>query len=521
MDLQSFYPLFSPKFCMIWCPDWLRYSSINQSDIPERSAQVRQMAKIFQRSQTVLIWLGADSEAEQAKASIDSIVTISNFLYEKLEISPSDPQAPDKVFHEIVFKHRDVLPLPNECYFSSDKTWETLVWFYSHQYFTRLWVIQEINANKERWVHCAREKVEWDRVDFVAAFITMEPAFSRRYGFTSTYCWWATTVTELTSKPKDWLFMLYLASNFGCLDERDRIYGLWGLMKFTKGAELLRPDYRKSMTETYRDSVEAAFVNFENSNALLYVTGHEDPSWIPRWDRQMLFRNPFRFGKLVPWKPGGETKPTWDIDKDKNVLSLSGFIVDSIRISEVYNERYFGNAMLMSAEGRNALRRSWQRILNAVERCQSDIPFSVEVLTAAAASLSFGLDEKAEPADDRHLILNFAAYLRIVLDEDTFKRWIPPTLSEESKTADGYAFGKPVWDFEYPESSFFVTEKNLVGCTISATEPGDKLFVPLGSTYPLILRPTGDRFIVRGYAYVHGVMRGEHQGSTRRTFEIV
>lgn len=478
------------------------------------------MKKIYENAKGVLIWIGTETQIYKSKDVIGAINTISKYLCHKLGISVSDPGSYKNIYHEIVFKNRDLLPTPDKCEFSNDGMWKSLAWFYSHPYFTRVWAIQEINANRERWVHCGHEKVEWDRVDLVAAYITMEPVFSRNFGFTGTYCWWATTVTELTSHPHNWLFMLYLASNFACTDQRDRIYGLRGLMTFSDGAELLAPDYGKSTLQTYRDSVQAAFVNFQNADALLYVIGNEIPSWIPRWNEPMLFRNPFRFGNALPWKPAGDTKASWDIDKDVNALSLFGFIFDSIKFNEPYNESFFGNAMIDSDEGRNTLRHAWQRIMDTIERSQPKTPLSTKVLNAAAASLSFGLDEKSRPADERYLIHNFVAYLGITLDNETYDSCIPSDLSEESKGADGHAFGKPVWDFKYPDSSFFITEGNSIGCAIASTEPGDLVCVALGSTYPLILRPDGDCFLIRGYAFVHGIMRGEHQNSEKRLFKI-
>ena len=348
------------------------FLSINQSNIPERGHQVRQMRKIYQNAKTVLIWLGPDTQEHQAEVAIDSILTISDFLCQKLGVSVSDLSSINDVYQEVVFKNRDYLPLPSECKFSTDAMWKSLIWFYSHSYFTRVWAIQEVNANKERLLHYGHEKIEWDRVDLVAGYIIMETAFSKSFDFTSVYCRWAAAMTtELIRQPKNWLFMLYLASNFSSMDPRDKIYGLLGLMNLSDGAGLQDPDYNKSTVEVYRDSVEAAFVNFQNTDVLLYITGHENPSWIPRWDRPMLFRNPFRFGKALPWKPAGETKPIWNTDKKLNVLSLSGFVVDPIKYVESYNESFFGNAMTKSDEGRNVLKQVWQRILKTVGNSQS------------------------------------------------------------------------------------------------------------------------------------------------------
>ena len=130
------------------------------------------------------------------------------------------------------------------------------------------------------------------------------------------------------------------------------------------------------------------------------------------------------------------------------------------------------------------------------------------------------MNEKSKPGDERLLIHNFVAYLKIVLDEETYNRYIPPDVSEESKDRDGHAFGKPVWDFKYPESSFFITEGRLLGCSISTTRPGDMVCVALGSTYPFILQPDDDHFLIRGYAYVHGIMHGERRNSEGQVFRI-
>jgi hypothetical protein len=143
------------------------------------------------------------------------------------------------------------------------------------------------------------------------------------------------------------------------------------------------------------------------------------------------------------------------------------------------------------------------------------------VLTAAATSFSFGLDEKSDPTNKRHLLYKFIAYLKLALDEETYDKYIPLDMSKESKHADGLEFGKPVWDFTYPESSFFLTEIRLVGCCVSTIRPGDKFYFALGSKYPFILPPDGDHFLLRSFAYVHGIMHGERVGSREQVFRYI
>ncbi|EWZ40631.1 uncharacterized protein FOBCDRAFT_276054 [Fusarium oxysporum Fo47] len=163
----------------------------------------------------------------------------------------------------------------------------------------------------------------------------MEPAFKR------------------LRQPKNWLYMLYLASNFSSTDPRDMIYGLHGLMSITRGSELLYPDYDKSTVEVYMDSVAAAFVDMQNTDVLLYAPGTDHPSWVSRWDRAMLFRNPFRFGKALPWSPSPDLKPTWSINAESKVLALRGVLGQGFGLERRMTRRVvttLKRAMLVTAE---------------------------------------------------------------------------------------------------------------------------------------------------------------------------
>ncbi|TGJ66775.1 hypothetical protein EYR41_008379 [Orbilia oligospora] len=499
---------------------WADIICIDQEHNGEKGKQIQQMKRIYENAQAVVSWLGPDTEDHKAGPAIEAIRVVSDFLCRELKVTVADLKAMNNMT-EFVFKHRETLPNPDECDFSSEELWKALAWFYSIPYFTRVWVIQEVNANRERTAHCGYEIVPWDLVEIVAGYIIMETDFSKRWGFSKTNVWWAATTTEL-KRPENWLSMLYLASNYGCLDARDVIYGLRGLMKFSKGAELLTPNYGKTPLEVYRDSVEAALVNFENTDVLLYLAGVESPSWIPAWNVSMLFRNPFRFGNRVPWKPAGDSKAVWGIDKKNNILSVDGFIADTIKISQPYNEMYFGTTILSSEEGTVKLKQVWKEILEIIEQATaSSTPFTKNLLNAAGNTFSFGLNEKSLPAEEGILLHRFVAYLKIVLDGEIFAKYVPKDLASESSEADGALFGKPVWDFTYPESSFYVTEGGLLGCCVSSTNVGDSVAVPLGSTYPLVLRPEEDgKFLIRGFTYVYGAMRGELKDTSTRAIEL-
>lgn len=60
-----------------------------------------------------------------------------------------------------------------------------------------------------------------------------------------------------------------------------------------------------------------------------------------------------------------------------------------------------------------------------------------------------------------------------MFDEGTYSKYIPEDVPKESKCADGLAFGKSVCDFTYPESSVFIAEEGLTGCSVSIIKRGD------------------------------------------------
>lgn len=397
------------------------------------------MKSIYENSEKVIVWLGPDTEKGDAEKAIQAIYQISSFLCETIGCSLGELRTKSNVYREVLYENRNRLPLPNESEFSTKATWDCLAWFYSRPYFNRVWVMQEINSNENRTVHCGLQTVEWERVELVAGYIILEPAFSSQHGFTTTHCWWAATLTtERIRRPSNWVFMLYLASNFSSLDPRDMIYGLRGLLKYSDTTDLLVPDYSKTLLEVYRDSVEAAFRNFHNADVLLYVTGNEIPSWIPRWDRPMLFRNPFRFGNALPWKPTGDTEPEWSIDRRSNALTVRGCVVGKIKSVEPYNPKIFGNAMLDSEGGeRENLKHTWERILSTASESLSQLPLRRSFLSSAAMCFAFGLDDNSEIANESDIVHTFVAYLRLALNDETFEKYVPLDLACESTHKDG------------------------------------------------------------------------------------
>lgn len=183
-------------------------------------------------------------------------------------------------------------------------------------------MIQDISAGFNRKINIRYTKATWNRVDVVVRDKLMKPAFSDPYGFSAANYRWFATNSELTAQLTRWFNVLYLTSDYRSLDTRQITRGLRDLLKL-QGGHMLDPDYSGLILGVYRDVVEAALMDFEKVDVLLYVIGRRDPSWTPHSKIPMHSRNSFRFHKHMPWKRAGDRKPTWSIETNMNVLSLS------------------------------------------------------------------------------------------------------------------------------------------------------------------------------------------------------
>jgi hypothetical protein len=477
------------------------------------------MKKIYQNARKVQVWLGSDDESFQAKTAIRSIETISDALYAELGLQNTESKAHEKrTYQELLLLHKDNLPTPQEIGIDQGSVYRALAWFYSHRYFTRIWVIQEISANEQREINVGAFKTTWDRLDLVASYLSIEPSLAALPEFANAHCWWVSTIAEITSLPDRWLSILYLASNYQCLDTRDVIYGLRGLMTLGTEEDLLDPNYEKSLIDVYRGAVEAALMHFQNTDVLLYAVGKANPawpSWIPHWDKPMLFRNPFRFGNAAPFKPAGDALASWKMDKDANELGLKGFIAGRIEVVETYNQRWFADGILDVAGERSKLKLAWTKLLQNLSPAHQTPQLGEDTLTSMAVALSFGFGRILNETERLETLHSFVAYLLLVFEDNrgALERYIPPTLLQDVKASDGHVFGKPVWDFDYPDASIFITSRKMIGCAVSTANVGDNVFVPLGSAYPLVLEPhveaNGQSHGILGFSYVDGLMFGE------------
>ncbi len=121
---------------------WIDALCINQDDIPEKNIQIQKMAIIYNRAESVAVWLG-EEDADSVKAM--------RFI--------------DK------FKDLDVFdPLTHDPGTSTE--WAALMNLMQRSWFTRRWIVQELALARNAVMYCGSQSISWRDFSCAVALFT-------------------------------------------------------------------------------------------------------------------------------------------------------------------------------------------------------------------------------------------------------------------------------------------------------------------------------------------------------------
>jgi hypothetical protein len=203
---------------------WIDAICINQSDLVERSHQVRLMPHIYARAQMVLVWLGS-----------------STIFKTYCRMESDHPKKSPKHSRSIGEHHGPIM-------------YHTVRDLCRRPYWKRLWIIQEIGKSRYRRIHYDNTAVEWSRF--------MENIKLHRDLANSVPLKLDTQVNSRYHHQK--LSNLLMANHRAlCKDPRDKIYGLLGLA--TDVDARFPISYSKSLFEVFAEAI--FFVNKDKTSS--------------------------------------------------------------------------------------------------------------------------------------------------------------------------------------------------------------------------------------------------------------
>lgn len=232
----------------------------------ERGHQVGQMRLVYRNAESVIVWLGpSNSEVDHV---FDVMRQLDNHVLTTDRPHTTDTWETRWTFLRWRFPgHRHDYRIEN-----------ALRQILRREWFTRIWVLQEVALAKSAIITCGQSKVSSRTFVMMPSLLKIEcdageqarleimPGLLRRTS------WWAENST---------VELLTLLQKFGqsnASDQRDRIYALLGLSADAYNSDILRPNYEISLPETIQHCVAYLLMKTKD------LPSQTPVEQLPRWD---------------------------------------------------------------------------------------------------------------------------------------------------------------------------------------------------------------------------------------------
>ncbi|TVY16139.1 Heterokaryon incompatibility protein 6, OR allele [Lachnellula arida] len=530
---------------------WVDAICINQNDIVERGRQVRRMREIYGTAWTVVAWLG--EECDQSHKAIQLVQDLAGFSNDKSRNSWKNGYERILVFS------------------ATEAGW----------HFRSSWIecTELIMGSSAVLIRCGSSSIEWKT--FCAGISLLEEdlwlvkdGLLRRdvdaQGLTKNTAWSTASLhlvyqdlsvlsqlEETAGDAGDHQYLSFgrildIANWAECLDPRDKVYGLVGLMK-PDIAQHLVPDYTVHPMSVYANATK---LFIQSSGSLDPIReGNpwgptKTPSWIADWQWEgrarmsrtetqlwgpSLLSSKSNASINVPYHSSGARKYEATFSGDNLLLNCKGFIIDSVLGLSARGQGYFAwSKASISQTGQ------WKSVYG-------DKTATSEALyrSLVADRVSGGNKADARHSVIFHLPATFSkagpqfkklGWSWLSAQENYYFRWQKWRAANRdfllgdhklgSFFDDKVPAGTSEFDFTEVHSCFdrtcrkrrLMTTKNgylgwapdnIYGGDEEQTRSGDLVAIIFGCSTPMVIRPTGKWFLVVGEAYVQGIMDGE------------
>lgn len=475
---------------------WVDAICINQDDDEERSSQVRQMRDIYANAEQVVMWLGPESD--------DSHLFFE--LFQELRITGMSRSS-------VLSSLRDI---------REQEKWMAFVNFCGREYWSRLWIVQEVASTSKNVIYLGSNSVPWEEFGKLVTVITKDlRSFWSSFDFISTSVGGDSTNARLVDI--ELLYDLHDMSKRGrninlgellkktrrykCSEPRDKVYGLMGLARDCQRGDF-EINYQLPISEVFTNAVRFAMANAGTLNLILevqYTPSNLDlPSWVPDWTIGTGMAG--LSSRLGPhYMASGNKEAAVAYSLDKRLISITGCELGRVDILGVpYTEQRTTLSFTAS------MKETILQWLSLALDCKLIPPGAETQLWTSGRIDSFwrtliGNRIKGQAELD-------VDYCRIMFD--VARGAIPCPSATLVMDVD-----KAFHDFVSPLASemngimykrrFFTSGREIIGVCPSKAEVGDCIVVLFGCDHPVILRSDDKHWILQGEAYVHGFMNGK------------
>lgn len=541
---------------------WIDAICIDQNNTPEKNHQVQMMGKIYSNAHSVLVWIGsAQRERENPMSSHDEVSEVFSGICVIMNKWLAHNGRDDLVATYSATSKGLVTPTTErestdpEAILGVDKDrLNQVLRFFSKQWFSRTWVIQEVVLASKAKVIWGEYEISWDWIGLVAAVIKANfcgSFFSRNSwsipdGLMNAYLMYRLSSSQTCLPRLTFSFaeLLQLTRQFQSTQEHDRIYGLLGLPTADSISEKIKPNYDSDIEFVYIDLTRLLLEGDDTLSILSSVrfTYHTVPSWVTRWGQAT-------YSNLKPSHPHHEFKCAsgvarkFRLSENKLELVVRGIIVDKVVkqahiLMSAPNQRHYDEPDYISLLRNSVVlprhdvldnhlstyRRTAIQRRNALESIIKKVSGNEETLKSLAMTLTCGVDWNGYPVNsiDSHITDCISALMsgNIILGELNLLLPEPKISTQETlkvieieelmKKGDAVRYIDSARD-TFKSHLCFVTLSGKIGRGAEFHNVLDGLLicVILGADVPFLLRPKGDGYELVGECYVYDIMHGE------------
>lgn len=497
-----------------WKLVWVDAICIDQSNVPERSAQITLMGRIYSSAKSTAIYLGeTDKQGARAVGLMTHLYVLETLLPDS-KAGNRLPQLRDTVFNALTdhlgpghayVKHYErknikqslrlsdeisglpmarstnkelglrqlrrrlrVLNLPKY----GNPLWATLLNIYQSPWFTRGWVVQEAVLSHRAMMILGQNLFEFERLELSLFFIIKSKLHEYAIIRLPRLVLMPMTIKMIREdfEYRNLLRLLRLLYLSRTTDPRDKIYCLLGLADDVDIAPT--PDYSQSVEEVYR-SYAVHFIKSCEGLRLLRDSGisqgaRVNATWVPRWDRWSHARvlDGTLDGSLV-FQASGSVQAHFKFEEDNSLLKVRGACFD--RVGRFCSQKF------SSKTHKDWI--SWEKSISSI--VQKSPMFSAEsyARTLDLDKNGLGIGGFSKASANRGLTF-----------EDHYRSVFVTESIEDTDSIDYFNDTRKRARYY----RFVLTTRGYLGWVPKESEISDTICVILGVSVPLVLREVED-----------------------------
>ncbi|CAI6086888.1 unnamed protein product [Clonostachys chloroleuca] len=519
---------------------WIDQICIDQEDLFDKSRQVSKMNVIYDKAETVLIWLGP--ETESASKAVDFVKRVGEIaLPDTTDMFRWDHYVDDEEHEATKLEkvEKYTVEKSNELGISFDdlESWDAFSEFFDKPWYQRMWTVQEIIQARKAFVVYGSYTLQWELVSAAAKwFVYKAEAIHSRHSRGVGGMWLVNQMVSIPWRAK--MGSEYHPQLFGqkmrptckwglrdlleelrprlASDPRDKVYSVVGISELDGGFgddKQIAVDYSLSVKDVFTNAADIILrTDFSDGVDLIWSARQPSnelgwPSWVPDWRQRTGQGCEWEIGKPFKINSHRNGRYKYIPTDDPYALAVQGKIIGKV----TYRSQYCHFGELFQSSG---LREVYQDCMQRLDT----YPTGEDVkqafgLTILGGILSKGLKEKE---------ISMERYVETYMDFFDVTQ-MPQATPEDRAVRDEalekfYKLGYSAeWLLAildaYCERRFFLTDTSYMGLANHKVTEGDVIAILFGFRWPCVLRPkaedNGKDFEFIGEAYVHGMMGGE------------